>query len=100
MSFNKLVPLSLTVAIAASLAACGKTDAPAAPAAEAKAAFDQSQLKTQLISLNAADVDPSVQACADLNGFVNSKWLKANPVPGDQTTWGSFEILRERSLEV
>ena len=100
MSFSKLVPLSLTVAIAASLAACGKTEAPAAPAAEAKVAFDQSQLKTQLISLNAADLDPAVQACADLNGFVNSKWLKANPVPGDQTTWGSFEILRERSLEV
>ncbi|KRG63130.1 peptidase [Stenotrophomonas humi] len=100
MSFSKLVPLSLTVAIAASLAACGKTEAPAAPAEAAKAAFDQSQIKTQLISLNAADLDPAVQACNDLNGFVNSKWLTANPVPGDQTTWGSFEILRERSLEV
>ena len=41
MSFSKLVPLSLTVAIAASLAACGKTEAPTAPAAEARAAFDQ-----------------------------------------------------------
>jgi putative endopeptidase len=25
---------------------------------------------------------------------------EGQPVPGDQTTWGSFEILRERSLEV
>jgi 2,3-bisphosphoglycerate-dependent phosphoglycerate mutase len=68
--------------------------------ADAKPAFDLSQIKTPLISLNSADLDPAISACTDLNGFVNSKWLKANPVPGDQTTWGSFEILRERSLEV
>jgi len=99
MNFRNLVPLGLTIAIAASLAACGKNEtAPAADAA--KPAFDQSQIKTALISLNNADLDPSIAACTDLNGFVNSKWLKANPVPGDQTTWGSFEILRERSLEV
>ncbi|WP_313444596.1 M13 family metallopeptidase [Stenotrophomonas indicatrix] len=99
MNVRNLVPLGLTIAIAASLAACGKNEtAPAADAA--KPAFDQSQIKTALISLNSADLDPSIAACTDLNGFVNSKWLKVNPVPGDQTTWGSFEILRERSLEV
>jgi len=101
MKLSKLAPLGLTVAIAATLAACGKTEtAPATPAADAKPAFDLSQIKTPLISLNSADLDPAVAACTDLNGFVNSKWLKANPVPNDQTTWGSFEILRERSLEV
>ena len=101
MKFSKLVPLGLTVAIAASLASCGKTDpAPAATADTAKPAFDMSQIKTPPISLNSADLDPSIAACTDLNGFVNSKWLTANPVPNDQTTWGSFEILRERSLEV
>jgi len=101
MKFSKLVPLGLTVAIAASLASCGKTDtAPAATADAATPAFDQSQIKTALISLNSADLDPSIAACTDLNGFVNGKWLTANPVPNDQTTWGSFEILRERSLEV
>ncbi|WP_314105759.1 M13 family metallopeptidase [uncultured Stenotrophomonas sp.] len=103
MTFSKLAPLGLTVAIAMSLAACNKTETPAAATAEAdaaKPAFDLSQIKTPLISLNSADLDPAVAACTDLNGFVNSKWLKANPVPNDQTTWGSFEILRERSLEV
>jgi putative endopeptidase len=103
MKLSKLAPLGLTVAIAASLASCGKTDtAPAAATAtaEAKPAFDLSQIKTPLISLNSADLDPSIAACKDLNGYVNSSWLKANPVPNDQTTWGSFEILRERSLEV
>ncbi|WP_102946734.1 M13 family metallopeptidase [Stenotrophomonas sp. VV52] len=101
MTLSKLAPLGLTLAIAASLAACGKTEtAPAATTTDAKPAFDLSQIKTPLISLNSADLDPAIAACTDLNGFVNSKWLKANPVPNDQTTWGSFEILRERSLEV
>ena len=100
MNVRNLVPLGLTIAIAASLAACGKNESAPAATADAKPAFDQSQIKTPLISLNSADLDPAISACTDLNGFVNSKWLKANPVPGDQTTWGSFEILRERSLEV
>ncbi|NEL80670.1 MAG: peptidase, partial [Xanthomonas perforans] len=38
--------------------------------------------------------------CQDLNGFVNAKWLKANPVPSDRTSWGSFEVLAERSLTI
>ncbi|MDA3307209.1 MULTISPECIES: M13 family metallopeptidase [Stenotrophomonas] len=100
MNVRNLVPLGLTIAIAASLAACGKNETAPAASADAKPAFDLSQIKTPLISLNSADLNPAISACTDLNGFVNSKWLKANPVPGDQTTWGSFEILRERSLEV
>jgi len=100
MKFSKLVPLGLTAAIAVSLASCGKTDTAPAATADATPTFDQSQIKTALISLNTADLDTAIAACTDLNGFVNSKWLKANPVPNDQTTWGSFEILRERSLEV
>ena len=102
MTLSKLVPLSLTVAIAASLAACGGKGEATAPAADtpAKPAFDLSQIKTPSVAFNVADLDPAVAACSDLNGFVNGKWLRANPVPGDQVTWGSFEILRERSLEV
>ena len=38
--------------------------------------------------------------CQDLNAHVNGKWLAANPVPADKTTWGSFEMLGERSLAV
>ena len=31
---------------------------------------------------------------------MNSKWLAANPVPADRTTWGAFPALGERSLHV
>jgi putative endopeptidase len=39
-------------------------------------------------------------ACNDFNGFVNAKWLAANPIPADRTRWGSFDSLREDSLNV
>ena len=98
MNVRNLVPLGLTIAIAASLAACGRTKPPGGQCRR------QAGLRP-VADQDAADLaqqrlDPAIPACTDLNGFVNNKWLKANPVPGDQTTWGSFEILRERSLEV
>src|SRR5690606_16242311 len=30
-------------------------------------------------------------------GHVNGKWLAANEIPGDRTSWGAFEMLAERS---
>ncbi len=106
MTLSSLKPLSLALAVTVALAACQKTEAPAAdvaatPAAEpAKPALDLSTLKTPIIAFNAADLDPNIAACADLGAHVNGKWLTANPVPADRTTWGSFELLGERSLEI
>ncbi len=49
-------------------------------------------------AFNAADLDRSANVCTDLNAFVNAKWLAANPVPADRSTWGTFEQLDEASL--
>src|SRR3546814_11010075 len=46
------------------------------------------------------DLDSSMNACVDLNAYANGKWLAANPVPGDRTSWGAFEMLTERSIAV
>ena len=98
MKTNPLKPLGLVLGIAAALAGCqaSSTDpqaaatpapAPAVPAAPKHVAFDVTEL------------DPAINACSDLNGFVNAKWMAANPVPGDKTRWGTFDVLREKSLE-
>jgi len=103
MTFSKLAPLSLAVAIAASLSACGKHDAAADATAAAPPAtpkLDLSRIDAPNVAFSIADLDSSIAACDDLNGFVNSKWLKANPVPADRTSWGSFEALGERSLAI
>ena len=49
--------------------------------------------------INPADMDTSVAACQDFNLYGNGGWLKANPIPADQSSWGSFTILREQNRE-
>ena len=87
--------LLLSLSITAALAACQKPAEPAAAAAKpAQAAADL----PPLAGFNVADLDTSKNACVNLADFVNSKWLAANPVPSDKTSWGSFEMLDERSV--
>jgi putative endopeptidase len=89
----------LSLAVAAALAGCNKQDA-AAPAADAAKPATTAPTPAELPPTAAfaiSDLDTSKNACADLAGFVNGKWLAAHPVPNDRTTWGSFEMLDERS---
>ena len=87
--------LLLSLSITAALAACQKPAEPAATAAKpAQAAAEL----PPLAAFNVADLDTSKNACVNLADFVNSKWLAANPVPSDKTSWGSFEMLDERSV--
>jgi putative endopeptidase len=50
-------------------------------------------------SFDVGDIDKNISPCADFNGFVNAKWVAANPIPSDRTRWGAFDQLREHSLE-
>lgn len=106
MNLKTRHPLALALAAALALSACQPaqesvaptqtTQAPATPAP----AVDLATLKTPLVRFQAGDLDASIPACGDFNAHVNGTWLAANPVPGDRTTWGSFESLVERSLEL
>jgi putative endopeptidase len=71
------------------------------PAAAATTALqiDTSKLPA-MISFQAADLDPATPVCTDLNAHVNGKWLAANPIPADKTSWGAFNVLSERSQAV
>ncbi|MES2858876.1 MAG: M13-type metalloendopeptidase [Pseudomonadota bacterium] len=96
--------LLLSLAITTALAACNKTPDPSATGAAATAApadtaaytLDESKLPPVNRFL-ASDLDPAKSACVDFAGHVNGKWLAANPIPGDRTSWGAFEMLDERS---
>ena len=82
MSLHALSRLTLTLAVAAALAACGKTGTPAdaaQAAADPATRFDLSKVDAPVAAFAVADLDPAVSACADLNGHVNGKWLAANP---------------------
>ncbi len=105
VTLTNLKHLTLALSVAAALGACKKEQAApaantaAAPAAAPALTIDMSKLPP-LPAFNIADIDPSVSVCKDLNAHVNGKWLAANPVPADKTSWGSFEMLGERSLAV
>jgi putative endopeptidase len=96
--------LLLSLSIVAALAACNKTDKPATDAAGTSAEATKLTLdESKLPGVNffqPGDLDATKSACADFNGYVNSKWLAANPIPGDRTSWGAFEMLDERSTAV
>ncbi len=97
--------LLLTLAVSAALVGCKKEEAPAAaapapaPEAAAELKLDESKLPAYN-AFTAADLDPSKDACTDFGGYVNDKWLNANEIPGDRTSWGAFTILDERSVAV
>ncbi|WP_190285629.1 M13 family metallopeptidase [Montanilutibacter psychrotolerans] len=98
----------LSLSIAAALVGCTGKDA-AAPANDAKtkeAAAADSGYKLDESKLSGVnrfskdDLDPSKDACTDFGGYVNGKWLAANTIPGDRTSWGAFEMLDERSQTI
>jgi len=101
-SQSLLSPVLLSLAIAAVLAGCQKDQAAkptadaAKPAAAAAFTLDESKLPG-VNRFGKADLDPSKDACTDFGGYVNGKWLAANAIPGDRTSWGAFEMLDERS---
>jgi len=110
VTFNKTAvstpaALLLSLAIATALSACAKQEAVPADTAASKPA-DAAEFKideTKLPPVNRFtkdDLDPSKDACTDFGGYVNGKWLAANKIPGDRTSWGAFEMLDERSTGV
>ena len=104
---NKPQVLLLSLAIATVVAACSNQDAaPAANGADAAPAADANALTLDESNLppvnrfSADQLDTTKNACTDFGGYVNGKWLAANEIPGDRTSWGAFEMLDERSTAV
>jgi putative endopeptidase len=107
---NPMKPASLALAIVSVLVLGGcpqqdaantaaATDAPAPATQDAALTVDESKLPA-VIHFAPSDLDSSKNACADFGGYVNAKWLAANPIPGDRSSWGAFDALAERSLGV
>lgn len=47
--------------------------------------------------INMDYVDTSVKPSEDFFKYVNGKWLEANEIPDDRTSWGSFAELRKKT---
>ena len=57
----------------------------------------QSSEVKQVPSFDAAAMDKSADPCVDFYQFSCGGWLKSNPIPPDQASWGRFNELAERN---
>ena len=106
MTNHYLQTLALAASITLALTACGKSETPAtsnappAPASSAPAASSTvvSAADAAKSIFDVSELDPTLLACQDFNGFVNAKWVAANPIPNDRSRWGAFDKLADDSL--
>ena len=49
--------------------------------------------------IDVSGMDLSVRAQDDFFRYVNGKWVDNTPIPGDQSSYGTFAILRDRAQE-
>ncbi|TAL74798.1 MAG: M13 family peptidase [Rhodanobacter sp.] len=91
-----LKPLALAAAVALALTGCGKQEQAAAPAPAPAASVASAAAPKDVF--NVSELGASDEACKDFNDFVNAKWVAANPIPADHTSWGAFAELAEKSL--
>ncbi len=50
-------------------------------------------------SINPNDFDATVKSTDDFFRFVNGPWAKNNPIPPEESRWGSFDVLRREAEE-
>src|SRR6478752_8473912 len=55
--------------------------------------------KSSMKYIDPANMDQSVKPGDNFYLYANGNWLKNNPVPASKTRWGSFDVLRQTSLD-
>src|SRR5688572_10083661 len=83
--------LSLSLAAALSLS-------PAAVLAAGGGGAAGAEQPKPVPGFDVANLDKACKPCDDFNKFANGGWIAANPVPAEYPTWGTFNRLRDQSL--
>ncbi len=62
--------------------------------------FSQSDSTTYNLKFDVKNMDNAVDPCVDFYKYACGGWMKANPIPSDQTRWGRFNQLAETNLTI
>ena len=54
----------------------------------------------QGVGIKPVDIDPSVSPCTDFFQYASGGWMKNNPVPGTDGSWGSFDVLAQHNYAI
>ena len=76
-------------AICLSLVACNNADKKVSDTGDGKAKPD----------VLAANMDTTIQPGADFFEYANGGWIKKNPIPGEQSSWGIGNLVIEENLK-
>jgi endothelin-converting enzyme/putative endopeptidase len=57
-------------------------------------------MHAQYTGFSIDNMDKSVDPCSNFFQYSCGNWIKANPIPADRSSWGTFVALRERNANV